>query len=255
MIPLPDAFRKVPLAHRALHDVTRGRPENGRAAISDAIARGYGIEIDVQLSADEVAVVFHDYALDRLTGERGPVRLRDWSELCVIPLSGGDGECIPSLAQVLALVDGRVPVLVEIKDQDGVMGPDVGILEAAVARDLAAYKGPVAVMSFNPNSVAAFAEASPSIPCGLTTSAYVASEWPLTEATCDRLRDIPDADTLDISFISHELADLARPRVSELRERGCVILCWTVRSRAQEAQAREVAANITFEGYLPEIPA
>ncbi len=255
MIPLPDVFRTRPLAHRALHDVASGRPENGHSAIAAAMAHGYGIEIDVQLSADGVAVVFHDYALDRLTDERGPVRLREWSELSTIPLAGGAGECIPSLAQVLAQVGGKVPVLIEIKDQDGAMGRDVGPLENAVAHDLIGYGGPVAVMSFNPHSVEAFAKVSPETPIGLTTSAYVVSEWPLTAATCDRLREIPDADRLNISFISHEASDLGRPRVAALRDRGCAILCWTVRSPAQEDKAREVAANITFEGYLPEFPA
>ena len=78
---LPPRFSRVPLAHRALHDLADGRPENSRAAVRAAIAAGYGIEIDVQLSADDVAIVFHDYALDRLAKATGPVRLRGASEL------------------------------------------------------------------------------------------------------------------------------------------------------------------------------
>ena len=75
MIPRLDPdFLKVPLAHRALHDVAQGRPENSRAAIRAAIEHGYGIEIDVQLTADNFAVVFHDYALERLAEGVGPVR-------------------------------------------------------------------------------------------------------------------------------------------------------------------------------------
>lgn len=255
MTRLPAAFLKQPLAHRALHDVRNGLPENSLAAIRAAIAKGYGIEIDVQLTADGEAVVFHDDSLDRLTGEKGRVRLRTLTELRAIPLSGGDGECIPSFAEVLDLVSGAVPLLVEIKDQDGGMGPDVGPLEAAVARDLQGYDGPVAVMSFNPQSVAAFATASPDTPRGLTTSAFDVLDWNLTEETCDRLRAIPDAETLDVSFISHEAADLGRARVGALREKGCAILCWTIRSPEQEAEARKIAANITFEGYLADIPA
>ena len=122
---LPRAFYEVPLAHRALHDVARGRPENSRAAIRAAIAAGYGIEIDVQLSADGAAMVFHDYALDRLTHNSGAVRLRSADELKAVPLKGG-GEGIPDLPEVLRLVAGQVPLLIELKDQDGAMGDEFG---------------------------------------------------------------------------------------------------------------------------------
>lgn len=255
MTPLPDAFLTLPLAHRALHDVAAGRPENSLSAIAAAMEHGYGIEIDVQLSSDGTAMVFHDYALTRLTGLGGALRQRTASELGKIALSGGDGECIPTLAQVLELVSGRVPVLIEIKDQDGAMGPNVGQLEKAVAEDLQGYRGPVAVMSFNPHSVDAFAIASPDTPRGLTTSAYNPTDWPLSEVTCEYLRDIPDAERLKISFVSHEAGDLSRPRVAELKASGCAVLCWTIRSPLEEAEARKVASNITFEGYLAEFPA
>ncbi len=245
---LAKAFYDVPLAHRALHDVTDGRPENSRAAIRAAIAAGYGIEIDVQLSADGVAMVFHDYALDRLTSAKGPVRLRRAKDLSGILLTGA-AEGIPSLDEVLALVDGQVPLLIEIKDQDGGMGPDVGPLEAATAQALADYKGDIAVMSFNPHSVALMAQLLPQVPRGLVTSAYRYEEWPLPKETCDRLREIPDFDRVEAAFISHEANDLSRDRVAEIKAQGVMICCWTVRSAAIEAEARQVADNITFEGY------
>ena len=91
---LPASFRDRPLAHRALHEVTDGRPENSRAAIRAAIAAGYGIEIDVQLTADGQAVVFHDYELSRLTGATGVIRQKTAAEAGQIALTGGDGECI-----------------------------------------------------------------------------------------------------------------------------------------------------------------
>ena len=136
-----------------------------------AVAAGYGIEIDIQPSADGVPMVFHDYALERLTAETGPVRGRSAAELAGIPLIGCD-EGIPTLAEVLALVAGQVPLLIEIKDQDGANGPNVGPLEAAVAGVLERYAGPLAVMSFNPHAVAAMARCAPDLPRGLTTSAY-----------------------------------------------------------------------------------
>lgn len=255
MIPhLPAAFLRLPLAHRALHDVSKGRPENSRAAIEAAISAGYGIEIDVQMSADAQAMVFHDHALDRLTYETGAVRLRTAEALGQIPLRGG-AEGIPDLSEVLSQVRGRVPLLIEIKDQDGAMGPNVGPLEAAVAEALARYRGPAAVMSFNPYSVAQMAKLLPDVPRGLVTSAYEYSEWPLPNAVCDHLRGIPDYDRVGASFISHELADLGRDRVTQLKDAGADILCWTVTSPAEEAEARKVAQNITFEQYLAPIPA
>ncbi len=249
---LPRSFFAAPFAHRALHDVAQERPENSRAAIRAAIAAGYGIEIDVQLSNDGVAMVFHDNALERLTGVQGHVRLSTASALKSTPLLGGT-EGIPDLVEVLALVGGRVPLLIEIKDQDGMMGPRVGALERATARALRRYKGDVAVMSFNPHSVAAMQVLCPDVPRGLTTSAYRSAEWPaLPERLCMALRAIPDYERVGACFISHEMDDLDRPRVAEIKQAGAVIFCWTVYSAAEEAQARLVADNITFEGYLAD---
>lgn len=247
---LDPAFIAAPLAHRGLHDKTDGRPENSVEAIAGAIDHGYGIEIDLQLSSDGVPMVFHDYHLGRLTGAAGPVAQRTAAELGrIIPTGGTAG--IPTFAQVLEQVAGRVALLVEIKDQDGEMGPDVGVLERAAAQALAGYSGPVAVMSFNPHAVSAFAAAAPDIPRGLVTSAYDPDTWaPLPKRVCERLRDIPDYDNTGACFISHEAADLGRARVAELKSAGATILCWTIKSAAQEAQARHVAQNVTFEGYL-----
>ena len=247
---LPAASLDIPLAHRALHDLSAGRPENSRAAVRAAVDAGVGIEIDVQLSADNKAMVFHDYALERLTPERGAVRLREASALAAIPLKGGD-EGIPTLEEILDLIAGRVPLLVEFKDQDGAMGPDVGPLETAAAELLGRYRGDLAVMSFNPHSVRALARLLPDVPRGLTTSAYRPDEWPLPAATCDRLRGIPDYADTGSCFISHEADDLNRPRVAELKADGAAVLCWTIRSQAEEDIARQVAQNVTFEGYLP----
>lgn len=248
---LDPAFLTRPIAHRALHDVAQGRPENGAAAIDAAIAAGYGIEIDLQLSLDGQAMVFHDYDLARLTGARGPIRQRSAEELGQIALLHGEGECIPTLAQVLAQVAGRAPLLIEIKDQDGVMGPNVGPLEHAAAQALAGYDGPVALMSFNPHAVALMARLAPDRPRGITSCGFNPLDWPLLpEPTCDHLRMIPDYARVDASFVSHNVGDLHNPRLHELREGGASILCWTVKSPEAEAEARQTADNITFEGYL-----
>ncbi|MDG2055699.1 MAG: glycerophosphodiester phosphodiesterase family protein [Tateyamaria sp.] len=250
MIPkLNVAFLDAPITHRALHNATEGRPENSRTAIRAAISHGYAIEIDVQLSADNQAMVFHDYTLDRLTAASGRLRSLSLVDLSKIRLNGCD-EGIPALPEILEIVSGQVPVVIELKDQDGAMGPKIGPLEAAIADTLEQYKGPVAVMSFNPHSVARMAELCPCVPRGLVTSEYAYSDWPLPVAICDHLREIPDYDRVGASFISHEVTDLARGRVAELKRAGADVLCWTVKSPEVEAEALEIADNITFEGYL-----
>lgn len=247
---LDPAFLASPLAHRGLHDVAAGRAENSRKAIAAAINAGYGIEIDLQLSSDGVPMVFHDYALDRLAEATGPVAMRTAVELGGIPLRH-DGDGIPTLAEVLDQVAGQVPLLIEIKDQDGLMGSKIGPLGAATAELVRAYQGPVAMMSFNPHAVIEMRDLLPNVPRGLVTDPYTADDWPtLPENTRTLLAQIADYDAADCCFVSHKVRDLDAPRITELRENGATILCWTVKSPQVEAEARKVAHNITFEGYL-----
>ncbi len=253
--PLPAAFLTLPIAHRAYHDVADGRPENSRAAVRAAVAAGYGIEIDLQLSRDGVAMVFHDETLERLTPRQGWLRDLTAAELGATALTGGD-EGVPTFAEILSLVAGRVPLLVELKDQTLRMEDTDGKLEAATVAALQGYDGPVALMSFNPHCLAHLARLAPHIPRGITTSAYDPADWaPLPPETCDRLRPIPDYDRVGAAFISHEAADLGRPRVAELASQGAAVLCWTIRSRDAEAAARRIAQNVTFEGYAAKVPA
>ncbi len=253
---LPPAFLAAPIAHRALHDAGSARPENSAAAVRAAVAAGYGIEIDLQLSADGQAMVFHDDTLERLTGADGPVAARPAAALQALPLKGGGGEGMPTLPQVLDLVAGRVALLIEMKDQ----GTRAG-LEEATAAALRGYAGPVAVMSFNPGMVAAMARLAPKVPRGLTTCAFGPDDFPnpdgdpAREALRHRLAAIADFGATGSAFISHDRRDLDRPRVADLKAQGVPVLCWTVRSPDQERDARRVAQNITFERYLPPLPA
>jgi glycerophosphoryl diester phosphodiesterase len=250
-LSLPDAFLKSPIAHRALHDEAQGRAENNFAAIEAAIEKGFGIEIDIQHSKDGQAMVFHDYHLDRLTEATGPFAQLTATELGQVRFRSGEVG-VPTLAAVLDHVAGRVPLLIEIKDQDGVMGPKVGPLEREVARLLQGYIGAVAVMSFNPHAIAVMAEAAPQIPRGLTTCAYPPQDWPLlSESTRAHLRKIPDFERVGASFVSHQWTDLAAVRVQDLKDAGARILCWTVRNASEAANAVRYAENITFEGYVP----
>ncbi len=244
---LPSSFLARPIAHRALHDDTVA--ENSLGAVEAAIAGGYGIEVDIQPSSDGVPMVFHDYDLGRLTGLAGPIAQRTAKELGDIALLGGGGT-VPTLEQVLKTVAGQVPLLIEIKDQDGALGTNVGALEKAVCAVIAGYSGDVALMSFNPHSVAACMAYAPDTPRGLTTCPFEAEHWPLVPKPARQsLAAIPDFDRVEAQFISHQQDDLKSAHVARVKAAGVPILCWTVRSASVESEARKVADNITFEGY------
>jgi glycerophosphoryl diester phosphodiesterase len=254
-VPLPDSFLRLPLCHRGYHDLSRGIVENSLSAFTAAINAGYGIELDIQLSADGDAVVFHDDSLDRVAEATGQVIDRTAAELGMIRLKHSR-DTIPTFAETLALVAGRAPLLVELKDQSGTMASTDGQLEAATVAALHGYEGPVALMSFNPHTVARLAEIAPHLPRGIVTCSWGEEDATLVgNATCDHLRTIPDYDRTQSSFISHELADLERPRVADLKAEGAAILTWTVRSPADEQFARRIVHNITFEGYPAPLPA
>lgn len=251
ILPLPPEFLGQPLTHRGLHDPSKGIIENSAGAVRAAVAAGYGVEIDVQLTSDGAAMVFHDERLDRLTSESGPIRGWAARDLVQMTLTGST-ETVPTLPEVLDIVGGKVPLLIELKDQSGGTGSAPDELERAVARALKDYEGPVAVMSFNPHMVANLAKRAPGVPRGLTTDGYNEREWPdLSPDTLQALREIGAFDAVGASFISHDWHDLAAPRVADLKAKGVPILCWTVKSAQDEAIARRIADNITFEGYTP----
>lgn len=250
--PLPKAFLEIPISHRGLHNISDNIPENSRAAFQASIDAGFGIELDLQLSKDGQAMVFHDYDMRRLTDEVGPIQLRNSADLATCKLLHGKDETIPSFASILELVGGRVPLLVELKDQDGGMGANIGILEKSIAQSVEKYSGPIAFMSFNPHSVQELSKLLPNHPRGLTTCSLDDKDSLLIPSALRReLAAITRFEETGSSFISHNRRSLTTPRVTELKQSGVPILCWTVTSTAEEFQARQVADNVTFEGYMP----
>lgn len=256
MLSLPDAFLNRPLAHRGYHDVSKGRPENSAAAIAEACNQGYGVELDVQLAADGVAVVFHDYTLDRTTAETGKVCNRSSRELAQIRLRHGTGT-IPLLPDLPSIASRDCPLLIELKDQSpqGGRAADQGLIQA-VAESLKGYSGPVALMSFSFEIVQALARIVPDIPRGLTSERELpggAMPTPDVMENRDRRR-MEILEQTGASFISHEVRDLNDPFVKMVKDSGRSVLCWTVRSPNEEAAARRIAGNITFEHYAAIVP-
>ncbi|MBI1384419.1 MAG: glycerophosphodiester phosphodiesterase [Rhizobiales bacterium] len=240
-----------PVAHRGLHDCAAGCIENTAGAVSAAIAAGLAVEVDLQVSADGVAMVFHDDTLDRLTGERGPVRARSAGELARIRHTVG-GEPIISFTDLLDLVDGRVALFVETKSHfDGDRA-----LEKALVGPLEAYDGPLALMSFDPDAMAWCREHIPHVPRGLVSGSYPNRAWlPEAGGLADRirLRRLDDLERIAAAFVNYEIAALASaPPQRARREMGLPLLTWTVRTPAERSRAARLADAMVFEGFMPD---
>ncbi|MEO1291710.1 MAG: glycerophosphodiester phosphodiesterase family protein [Pseudomonadota bacterium] len=246
---LPTNFLSAPIAHRGLHDASVGVIENSLGAVNAAASAGYAIEVDVQRAACGEAMVFHDDHLDRLTARSGPVAALTAPQLGALALTGSD-ETIPTLGVVLNSVAGRVPLVVEVKDQTGCYGAEVGRLEARIAELLAGYSGPVAVMSFNPYSVAWFRDNAAPLMRGFVSCRHPAEATP--EAT--QLSDLHVAPALDLDFISYDASALPVPPLDTLRTAGMPVISWTIRSDAEAARAYRHSDQITFEGFRPALP-
>lgn len=239
--PAPDPARVAWLkahsyAHRGLHGP--GAPENSLTAFSAAIAQGMGIECDVQRSGDGQAVVFHDWELDRMTDETGPVSVRTAQALSGIMLGGGNDR-IPTLRDLLGLVRGRAPLLIEVKSRQD---HRVAALCLAVRRVLEGYRGPHAVMSFDPRVSRWFSRHSPRTVRGLvvteehdrTFRGHVRRHLWLGIAKPD--------------FLAYDVRDLPSRFASAQRRRGLPVLAWTVRSPELRDRAAEYADAPIAEG-------
>lgn len=235
-------FARRPIAHRGLHDASR--PENTLPAFEAAAEAGYAIELDVHLTADGQVVVFHDETLDRLTTERGPVAARSMAQLEGLRVGDSDA-AIPSLKQVLDLINRRVPLLVETKNE-GKAGP----LESAVADVLAEYRGQVAVQSFNPMALLWFRRFAPKLTRGLLSSDFDGVE--LARYKKFLLRRLLLAPLGAPAFVGYDIECLPYWAPALVRRLGIPVLAWTVRSQTELARARRAADNIIFEDIRPE---
>lgn len=228
-----------PYAHRGLHG--GGRVENSPAAFVAALRAGHGIELDVQMSRDREPFVFHDATLDRLTEQRGAVADRYGADLAGIVLSGTT-ETIPRLADMLNLVAGAVPILIEIKSSGG----PVTRICLAVRRLLEGYGGPVAVMSFDPGVSRWFHDHAPRVVRGLVVTEQgkrtgTAGLRGSVERRLSLYRAKPD-------FLAYDIRDLPTSRFAAAqRARGLPVLTWTVRGAKAERAGARYADEIIYE--------
>ncbi len=235
-----------PIAHRGLHDKLHGIIENTAGAFTAAVAGNYAIECDLQISADGEALVFHDDTLDRLTDESGPVKARTTKELQRIAIRDS-GDRMQTLGELLDQVDGKVPLAIELKSH---WNGDVA-LAAQAMKVLESYPGPYALMSFDPDMVAAVAELSPRAVRGIIADRTVHpyyNDLPVEQRIA--LRHFTHLPRTRPHFLSYQFRDLPFAPVQQFRAAGFPVITWTIRSREEESQALRYCDQVTFEGYI-----
>lgn len=240
-----------PIAHRGFHDRSAGRIENSLSAARAAIARGYAIECDVQISSDGEAMVFHDFELDRLTEAKGPVNARSARDLQDVRLKGG-ADTISSLDRWLGQIAGATPLICEIKSAfDGDLR-----LAARTAQVAAAYPGQIALKSFDPNIIAFLRREGARlgvahVPLGIVAEAsFQGDAWRMLSD--DQRRDMATLTYWDETrpdFLSWRVGDLPHATPSLCRAFGVPVMAWTVRNEADVACARQYADQMIFEGF------
>jgi glycerophosphoryl diester phosphodiesterase len=231
-MPGRDWLTARPIAHRGLHDASTGAIENTASAFSAAIAGGYGIETDLQISADGEAIVHHDDALGRLIEGSGRLADMTAAEIKSVRFKTG-ADRILTLGELCELVGGRATLLLELKSHfDG----DRRLVQRTVEM-LANYTGPVAVMSFDPAPIAAARDIAPALARGMVAAGRFAG--------LHLAQGRPH-------FVAYAVKDL--PAAAPLIARtifGLPLLTWTVRSEDDRRRAARWADQIIFEGIRP----
>ncbi|MBG0811043.1 glycerophosphodiester phosphodiesterase [Methylosinus sp. H3A] len=242
------------IAHRGLHDFSKGIVENSLSAARAAACAGYAIECDVQASADGEVVVFHDETLERLTDGAGRLDALSHFEIARLTLRG-TREGLPTLRDFLATIGGHVPLFIEIKSRfDGDLA-----LARNVAEIVAHYHGLAAIESFDPAPIAELrthfdAFGIVGVPLGIVAQAsYEGADWSfLTAAQREELTQFSHVERTRPDFLSWNVADLPHEIPRRCREeRGVPVTTWTVRDAEQAKAALAFADQIVFEGFTP----
>jgi glycerophosphoryl diester phosphodiesterase len=238
-----------PVAHRGLHDISRGIVENMPAAVEAAIAGNFAIEVDIQLSADGEAMVHHDHALGRLTEGNGELIAKTAAELRAVKFKD-TSERMMSLSDLCTMAAGRVPLVIEVKSH---FAGDRKLVKR-MAEVLASYQGPAVGMSFDPDQVLALRELLPSRPRGIVAQRTYEDEYwaKLTQAQRDSMLYLRHGFQTQPHFVAFKVDHLPAPAPWIARNMfGCALLGWTVRTPEQRTRARQYANQMIFEGFVP----
>jgi glycerophosphoryl diester phosphodiesterase len=237
-----------PIAHRGLHDSSAGTVENTATAFSAAIGSGYGIETDLQISADGEAMVHHDDALGRLTEGSGRLAEMSAAAIKAVRFKGSTGRIL-TLEELCDLVAGRVALLLELKSRfDG----DTRLARRTIDV-LENYRGPVALMSFDPALIEFVRHAASDLPRGIVAERYYSHrEWDELPGMQKRnLSWLLHAPCSRPQFLAYSVKDLPAMPPLVARMMGLPLLTWTVRSVDDRNAAARWADQIIFEGWRP----
>lgn len=220
------------IAHRGIHDNSKGLIENSMPAFEKAAEEGYAIELDVQITKDNKLVVYHDKKLKRMFGTDEYLSDLTYQELSQLKLLGS-GESVPLFRDVLSMVNGRVPILVEIKNEG-----QVGGLESMLYAELKSYSGQYAVESFNPFSIKWFRDNAPEVLRGQVSGSFVVSDYDVEYAGTSRLpwykKFLLSNLLLDFesrpNFIAYETEHVSASTMKNLRKLGVPVIGWAIDS-------------------------
>ncbi len=227
------AFLDTMFAHRGYHCAERLIPENSMEAFRAAVARGYAIELDVHLTRDQKIAVFHDDTLARLLHAPGSIEDYSFDELSKFHLLN-TAERIPLLGEVLSYVDGRVPLLIELK----IPGSSLDIC-GAVYRELQSYRGAYLIQSFHPLALRWFRQNAPSILRGQLSSNLSVKDSGRSWITCFLLKNLLLNFLSRPDFLSYKLSDLPNPSVSLCRVLfQTPVAVWTLRTEEALKQGK-----------------
>ena len=233
---------QTPIAHRGLHD--KEHPENSLSAFQRAIDGGYPIELDVQMISDGTLVVFHDESLSRLTDNDGYIKFLNKSDLDILTLKDSK-EKIPTFDEVLKFVNGRTPLLIELKNPS-----TVGELEKKVIEALKDYKGKYAVQSFNPYVLEYFYKHAPNILRG-QLAGFMKHEKLAFFKKYALKRMLLNKKISHPNFISYEAKRVPNRFVRKYKK--IPLLVWTVTSQSEYLKVVKYCDNVIFEGFEPKI--
>ena len=227
-----------PIAHRGLWG--ENIVENSLSAYENAVINGYPIEIDLYSSIDGELFSFHDQNLERMTGQGGYIYQKTAKELKTLKLNGSN-ESIPTFNEVLSVVDGKVPLLIELKDQ-----PDKTYVDKVVER-LKSYKGEFAIQSFNPLYIKRVKKLAPFFLRGILGTKTHSKNLPFIKRQV--IKNMLLSFLIKPDFISYSFEDLP---LKKCKAKRLPVITWTITNENDYKRIKPYAKNIIFENFIPK---
>lgn len=228
------------IAHRGLHNLDIWAPENSAEAFRRAVEKGFAIELDVHITKDNYVAVFHDNNLKRMTGADKEIAEMTMAELRKLRLQD-TSERIPTIQEVLKIVNGRVPLLIELKGST----THIGRLERALRYSMKNYKGFWAVQSFNPLRLNWFKKNMPKIPRGMLITKP--EDLKMRIASCPFVWKL----LVRPQFLSYDIKCMTMDKMMTAIANDCLLLTWTIRSPEVLVEAEKFSDSVIFENFIP----